>query len=58
MSTVRLILCYVWLRILIATQYTTPIDGSHYVVGYYGPSVESIRADNLTYVVKRPDWYS
>jgi len=44
--------------ILIATQYTKPIDGSHYVVGYYGPSVESIRSDNLTYVVRRPDWYT
>lgn len=43
--------------ILIATQYTAPIDGSNYVVGFYGPCVESIQSDNLTYVVKRPDWY-
>jgi len=43
--------------ILIATQYTTPIDGSQFIVGYYGPSVENIKSDNLTFVVRRPDWF-
>jgi TM2 domain-containing membrane protein YozV len=44
--------------ILIATQYVNPIDGSEYIVGFYGPAVQSVRSDNLTHIVRRPDWYS
>jgi len=42
--------------ILIATQAVLPHDGSNYVVGYYGPAVLSLRSNNLTYVVRKPDW--
>jgi TM2 domain-containing membrane protein YozV len=44
--------------ILIATQNIQPKDGSNYVVGYYGPGVETIRSNNLTYIVPRNDWFT
>jgi len=44
--------------ILIATENVRPKDGSHFITGYYGPSVEVMRANNLTYVVHRPDWFT
>ena len=43
--------------ILVATQNVLPKDGSSYIVGFYGPSVEPIRSNNLTYIVPRNDWY-
>jgi len=42
--------------ILLATQQIGPKDNSSFIVGYYGPGVSSIRANNLTYIVQRPDW--
>jgi len=44
--------------ILIATENLTPRDGSHFVTGFYGPAVQSLRANNLTYVVHRADWFT
>jgi TM2 domain-containing membrane protein YozV len=44
--------------ILIATQYILPKDGSNYIVGYYGPAVDTIRSNNTTYVAPRIDWFS
>jgi len=44
--------------ILIATQYIRPKDGSNYIVGYYGPAVDTIRSNNITYVAPRIDWFN
>lgn len=44
--------------ILIATQNIIPKDGSNYIVGYYGPTVEAIRSNNWSFVVPRLDWYT
>jgi len=43
--------------ILLATQQIGPKDNSSFIIGYYGPGVTSIRANNLTYIVPRPDWF-
>lgn len=43
--------------ILLATQQIGPKDNSSFIVGYYGPGVSTIRANNLTYIVPRPDWF-
>jgi len=43
--------------ILIATQYLHPKDGSNFIVPYYGPAVQTVYADNLTYIVPRVDWF-
>lgn len=42
--------------ILLATEKIGPIDNSSFIVGYYGPGVTAVRADNMTYIVPRPDW--
>jgi len=44
--------------ILVATQTVKPIDNSNYIVGFYGPSVQSVRADNFTLIVRRQDWFT
>ena len=42
--------------ILIATQTVGPADGSHYVLSYYGPRMDVIRMDNMTYRMPQEDW--
>jgi len=37
--------------ILIAIQVVRPVDGSDYVVDYYGPGLTRISSDNMTYMV-------
>ncbi|CAG7721736.1 unnamed protein product [Allacma fusca] len=42
--------------ILIATQNILPKDGSNYIVGFYGPAVNTIRASNFTYIGGGSEW--
>jgi len=37
--------------ILIAIQIVRPVDGSNYIVDYYGPTLVRIMSDNMTYMV-------
>ena len=42
--------------ILIATQTLGPADGSHYVISYYGASINVITTDNETFRMPQKDW--
>ena len=42
--------------ILIATQIVGPADGSEYVIDYYGPGINILRMDNITYRMPQDDW--
>ncbi|CAG0889492.1 unnamed protein product, partial [Darwinula stevensoni] len=42
--------------ILIATQVLRPSDGSHYVINYFGPQLEILSSNNMTYKLPQGDW--